>query len=254
MDSLPFLGVGKKDVKHFIIEILQKEGAQTTRQLFDKICTEKNVNVTYQGIHKAIKQLISQDVAVKEKREISLDKLWVKQLITLGRSLEAEHSVKKLKIKEGKLILHKNARVYFSRTENVSALAEMVDRTKSGDLLFGQSRSGFDFPKEFYEALERAATRGVLMRFIIPEGRESSEFAKFLHELNSTRIKVKTETGDYLRIFGVKNQEVMFARAFPDAYLAFHFTDQLLANYFFQEFQQCWGAKTPSLRLTRKIT
>ena len=253
MNSLPFLGVGRKYVKHFIIEILQKEGKQTTRQLFNKICTEKSVNVTYQGTHKAIKQLIGQGVVIKEKHEITLDELWVRQLIALGRSFEREYSVKKLKTKEGKLVLHKNARVYFSRTGNVSALAEMADHAKNGDLLFGQSKSGFDFPKEFYESLERAAKRGVSIKFIIPQSKEADEFAKFLRGLNSSKIAVRTTTDDYIRLFGIKDKEIMFARAFQDAYVAIHFADKILADYFFKDFKERWNHSTV-FRLLKETT
>jgi hypothetical protein len=68
----------KGNIKEQIIDILSLQWPLTAREIFYIITKKLGISITYQGVHKGLKQLLSGNVIKVEKRKYSLDEEWIK--------------------------------------------------------------------------------------------------------------------------------------------------------------------------------
>ena len=232
------LSAGKRPVRQLVTAVLGNDWPLTAKGVFLK-AREHSSEVTYQAVHKALKQLEGEGVVTAGKDGYALDLTWIRTIKLHGEELERKY-FNKSAAKGESLHLHDNFRVYAGRERTVAALAQITRRATKGDLIFGQCKTGTDYPQEFYSSIEDAAKAGAEINFIIPESTETSRFVRFLFGLKGL-VKGRKACEDNLRVYGRKDGEVMLAFAFPDAYFAIHFIDPAISKYFYQKFSEAWA-------------
>lgn len=77
--SIPLLGK-KKTVKDHIISILSSEWPLTSRKLYNTLTKKYNLSVSYQAVHKAIKELVASGIVVKNSKELQLNLDWINEV------------------------------------------------------------------------------------------------------------------------------------------------------------------------------
>lgn len=241
---IPQLGTEKKGVKQIVTAILGSEWPLTTKQLYRKV-EAKRASISYQGVHKAISQLKQEGIVVKGENGFSLATDWIRAVKIHGESLEERYFGKSTPGGET-LLLHPNLKVYVGRGKTMAALTETTRRVGPGDVLFGNCRTGIDYPKEFYDALENATANDTEFQCMVPDAIETDPFVKFLCGLGQ-HVKVRKSASECARIYGIKGKEVVLAFAFPDAYVSLHFTDKAATDYFYDQFHSKW-ASAPQFR------
>ncbi len=71
-------GFGKdKSTKDVVVSLLVDEYPLTAKQITNKIKSKFGVSVTFQGVYKAINQLIKEGVLIKESKDIQISKGWI---------------------------------------------------------------------------------------------------------------------------------------------------------------------------------
>jgi len=84
-----------KSVKNNIIHILAFEWPLTLREIYKKTTKTYNVDVTYQAVFKAVKELKERNVIVKEGKNYSLNVAWVNQVYDLADMIRSRYLDKK---------------------------------------------------------------------------------------------------------------------------------------------------------------
>ncbi|MBI2597906.1 MAG: hypothetical protein HYW50_01790 [Candidatus Diapherotrites archaeon] len=74
--------------KDKIVLILGQEFPLTAKQIFNRLKKEFNANLSYQAAHKLLHQLTEEKVLLREEKNYSLNKQWIKQVKTFGSNLE----------------------------------------------------------------------------------------------------------------------------------------------------------------------
>ncbi|MFH1750526.1 MAG: hypothetical protein ABH863_02510 [Candidatus Micrarchaeota archaeon] len=78
----------KRDSRAWIIKILSKEWPLAAKDIYFRIQRESGGSITYQGIHKSIRQLASEDVLQRVHSKYSLNPDWVAGLSKFGDELQ----------------------------------------------------------------------------------------------------------------------------------------------------------------------
>ena len=129
--------------------------------------------------------------------------------------------------------------VFLNRDSVVNILPEVLRRANKGDLVFGQNRSGINYPKELYDELEKAALRGVEIKVIMPFASGTTPLSKFLIKIKNN-IEVRLSREEYVRIFGIKGKEIVIAFPMSNSFYGIHLTDEQISNHFFKLFHDTW--------------
>lgn len=77
--SIPLLGK-KKTVKDYIISILSSEWPLSSRKIYNILTKRYNVAVSYQAVHKAIKELIDSGIVIRGWKDLQLNLDWIKEV------------------------------------------------------------------------------------------------------------------------------------------------------------------------------
>lgn len=93
----------KGTIRNSIISVLSKDFPLTAKTLYYRIKKQGN-NVTYQAVHKSLKELIAEKVVKKESQKYSLNKEWISSVFTFMRRLKSRYSNKLKKVEDGCLI------------------------------------------------------------------------------------------------------------------------------------------------------
>ena len=62
----PLIKSGEHNLKNLVIAILSQQWPLNSRQIYKEISAEHYRSITYQGVHKAIRQLIEQGIVRKD--------------------------------------------------------------------------------------------------------------------------------------------------------------------------------------------
>jgi len=84
--SIPLLGK-KKTVKDYIISILSSEWPLSSRKIYNILTKRYNVAVSYQAVHKAIKELAASNIVVRNSNELKLNLEWIKEVKGFGERI-----------------------------------------------------------------------------------------------------------------------------------------------------------------------
>jgi hypothetical protein len=78
----------RKDSRSWIVHILSKEWPLPAKEIYNRIHRANGSEITYQGIHKSIRQLESEGVLHKVQSRYSLSPDWISSLRKFGLELE----------------------------------------------------------------------------------------------------------------------------------------------------------------------
>ena len=77
-----------KSTKDNIITILSLKQPLTAKEIFNLLHREYENEVSYQGVHKTILQLVEEGIIEKNDKKYQINKEWVKRVSSFGRRLE----------------------------------------------------------------------------------------------------------------------------------------------------------------------
>ena len=78
-DVLPFLGASRRDLRHRIISVLAEKWPLKAKQVY-KLVERGSPGITYQGVHKALKQLVEEGAVSEREEGYELSMGWVQGL------------------------------------------------------------------------------------------------------------------------------------------------------------------------------
>ncbi|MFH0971849.1 MAG: hypothetical protein V1835_04760 [Candidatus Micrarchaeota archaeon] len=78
---------GRKDARGWIISILSKEWPLAAKEIYYRIRNSNGKDISYQGIHKAIRQLASEGVLMRAQSKYSISMEWMEGLRKFGDEL-----------------------------------------------------------------------------------------------------------------------------------------------------------------------
>ncbi len=83
--------LGANSTKQLIVEILSKEWPLSARSVYSKLTKKHQLSVTYQAVHKALKEMSSQSIIIKDENAYKLHTDWIKQLNEFGEKVRKEY-------------------------------------------------------------------------------------------------------------------------------------------------------------------
>jgi len=96
----PQLGTVKKSTKDLVISTLMYEHPLNLAKITNSIKKKFHASVTFQGVRKAVNQLVENGVVLKEGKEYSLNKDWVLRLRDFVEKLQESYFTESTGIKE----------------------------------------------------------------------------------------------------------------------------------------------------------
>ncbi|MDO8340308.1 MAG: hypothetical protein Q7T16_06655 [Candidatus Burarchaeum sp.] len=78
-EPLPFLGVGRHDLRHAVVSVLAEKWPLKAKQVF-KLVEKDRADISYQGVHKALKQLVEEGAVSETVEGYELSMRWVQGL------------------------------------------------------------------------------------------------------------------------------------------------------------------------------
>ncbi len=88
-----------KTTKEIIIDVLSKEWPLSARKIYSVITKNHNLSISYQATHKALKELLQQNVIVKNQNNYQLHSDWINKLNEFGQRLKNEYESNNKEIK-----------------------------------------------------------------------------------------------------------------------------------------------------------
>ena len=85
------LANGKKTVKDHIISVLSQEWPLSLKRLYMILRKKYQLEVSYQACHKAVKELVGQELIEKNDKEYQLNMKWVRQIKEFGQRVEEKY-------------------------------------------------------------------------------------------------------------------------------------------------------------------
>lgn len=90
----------EESMRNKIIEILSESWPLTAKQTYNKLQRNYAVTVSYQAVHKQLKQMIEEKMILKDGKNISLNSAWIENkknfFENLGKSLNKKDSKKEV--------------------------------------------------------------------------------------------------------------------------------------------------------------
>ena len=83
--------LGANPTKQFIIETLSDEWPLSARTIYNKLTKKYQFSVTYQAVHKALKEMSEQHVISKNDNAYSLSMEWIKQVNAFGEKIKKDY-------------------------------------------------------------------------------------------------------------------------------------------------------------------
>lgn len=83
---------GERKVKETVIKILTEEWPLTLKELYFAIIRQHALNVSYQAVHKSVKQLVEEGIIIKENKRYSINVEWIRQIQIFGKNLEEAYA------------------------------------------------------------------------------------------------------------------------------------------------------------------
>ncbi|RLG18215.1 hypothetical protein DRN67_04380 [Candidatus Micrarchaeota archaeon] len=92
--KLPFKSTSKPSIKDIIIQTLSEEWPLTAKQIYSKIRRKTPTSITYQGVHKAVKQLEESGVLKVEENKYKVDLDWLKSIRSFSELVHRKYAHK----------------------------------------------------------------------------------------------------------------------------------------------------------------
>ncbi|GEM_PF-2112831 len=132
--TLPSLA--NSPTKEKIINIISANWPITAKGIHRILKKDDNISITYQAIHKALKELIQNDILEKDNSGYALNRKWVKELGEFTQKVEEEFEGRKNKseIKTFKKIVFENHSKYIKFT--IDFMEELIRKEKKLNVTF----------------------------------------------------------------------------------------------------------------------
>ncbi|MEK6843564.1 MAG: hypothetical protein AABY04_03675 [Candidatus Micrarchaeota archaeon] len=78
----------RKDARSQILKVLSKEWPLAAKEIHARIKNSNSLDISYQGIHKSILQLIADEVLIKNNSKYSISQNWIDELRRFGEELK----------------------------------------------------------------------------------------------------------------------------------------------------------------------
>src|SRR3989338_2976689 len=82
----------KADTRDAVIDTLAKTWPLNARQVYSEVRDTQHLNITYQGVHKVLNQLVKEKIAVTQDRKYELDASWIKSLRKFAETADKNYS------------------------------------------------------------------------------------------------------------------------------------------------------------------
>ncbi|MBI5224388.1 hypothetical protein HY989_00805 [Candidatus Micrarchaeota archaeon] len=79
----------RKDARSQILKVLSKEWPLSAKEIHARIKESNSLDISYQGIHKSILQLISDEVLIKNNSKYTISQNWIDDLRKFGEELKS---------------------------------------------------------------------------------------------------------------------------------------------------------------------
>src|SRR3989338_258087 len=89
--QIPFKSPSKPNVKDLIIQALSEEWPLTAKQIYIKIRNKTPTPITYQGVHKAVKQLEESGVLKRADNKYRVDLEWLKSIRAFSELVQRKY-------------------------------------------------------------------------------------------------------------------------------------------------------------------
>ncbi|MBI4162623.1 MAG: hypothetical protein HY513_02990 [Candidatus Aenigmarchaeota archaeon] len=83
--------LGNNPTKQFIIEILSSEWPLPARSVYNKLTKTYQLSVTYQAVHKALKEMSLQNIITKNNDGYKLNNNWINQINKFGEKIKKDY-------------------------------------------------------------------------------------------------------------------------------------------------------------------
>jgi hypothetical protein len=94
--ELPTPKNSKVSTKNAIIETVSEKFPLSAKEIYFSIKKNYGLSVTYQAIHKTIKELIENSILVKENNKYKISKIWVEEIKKFSKDLEKKYLKKEI--------------------------------------------------------------------------------------------------------------------------------------------------------------
>ncbi|MCK4715006.1 MAG: hypothetical protein KAT35_05485, partial [Candidatus Aenigmarchaeota archaeon] len=86
----------RQDTKSLILQILAKDWPLSAKEVYNKARTRHGLDITYQGVHKILRQLVLEDALSFENNKYALRLDWIRNLRKFGEAAERSYLKKNL--------------------------------------------------------------------------------------------------------------------------------------------------------------
>jgi len=165
--SITFL-TQKESVGKNIIDILSEKWPLNAKQVYHKVQRNLGRDLSYQAIHKALTQLLSEGIVSKKERNYFLNPLWLKEINNFTRRiLESYESGKECKN-------WVDAKIFFNRKESWDHLCKIISKSKNIKIssrtpgLFFESERHFgpDTTEYFDTLINKIKKREIFVKYL----------------------------------------------------------------------------------------
>lgn len=94
----------RKGVKSAIVEILSMQWPLSLKALHYLLYRKYALNVSYQAVHKAVKQLVEDRVIERDGRFYCLNRCWISKVKNFGRDIDLAYSCKRIPVNEFEVV------------------------------------------------------------------------------------------------------------------------------------------------------
>jgi|GEM_PF-1405310 len=90
----PLIKTGEHNLKNIVISVLSRQWPLSARRVYKEVCSD-HFQITYQGVHKALRQLREQGIVKHTEEGHQLDRNWIDQLEAYSGFLRSNYAMGK---------------------------------------------------------------------------------------------------------------------------------------------------------------
>jgi len=123
----PLIKSGEHNLKNIVISVLSRQWPLSARRVYKEVCSD-HFQITYQGVHKALRQLREQGIVRRTEEGHQLDRNWIDQLEAYSGFLRANYAMGKNTDFYGMLSGDSACLSFDSYFQAVTAILEIMGR------------------------------------------------------------------------------------------------------------------------------
>ncbi|MFA6329566.1 MAG: hypothetical protein WCX64_02670 [Candidatus Micrarchaeia archaeon] len=123
----PLIKSGEHNLKNIVISVLSRQWPLSARRVYRQVLSD-HFQITYQGVHKALRQLREQGIVRRTEEGHQLDTRWIDQLEAYSRFLRSNYSMGKNTDFYGMISGDSACLSFDSYFQAVSAILEIMGR------------------------------------------------------------------------------------------------------------------------------